>query len=109
MSIIINMNQLILKHHNPNLVDETKDPNDNTQILLFNDGEIVETKGGKSFLQHKFFVYAKYIPCYKEYSSIYKNNKKIDIEMPCNYINGMSYAILPSYDIAIKIRELMNK
>ena len=103
------MNQYIFKYHNPNLVDTTKSPNANTQILLFNDGEIIETKGGKSFLQHKFFVYSEYKPTYIEYSSIYKNNKKIDIKMPCNYINGMSYAILPSYDIAKRIRELMNK
>lgn len=102
-----NIENLLSKYHNPNLVDKKKSPNDNTQILLFSDGSIIETKGGPSFLNHKFYVYAEYQPKYKEYSEIYKNNKKINITMPCSYINNLSYSILPSIEIAKKIRVMM--
>ena len=101
------LQDLISEYHNPDLVDKKKSPNDNTQILLFSDGSIIETKGGDSFLNHKFYVYAEYLPKYKEYSEIYKNKKKINIRMPCSYINNLSYSILPSIEIAKKIREKM--
>ena len=47
--------KLINKYHDPSLVRENESPNGNRQILIFNDGEIMDTKGGSAFLQRSMF------------------------------------------------------
>jgi len=97
MANLTTISALISEHHNPLLVDTTKAPNDNTQILLFNDGEICTTKGGNQFMNRTLFT--------KDYPL-----KNVNIPMPIEMVNnGSSYAILPSYEIAKSIRDEMDK
>ena len=46
---------LLRKYHNPQLVIKYADPNGNRQIIIFNDGEIMETKGGSAFMERSLF------------------------------------------------------
>jgi len=97
MANLTTISDLITKLHNPKLVDDKKAPNDNTQILLFNDGEICTTKGGSAFMSRTLFT--KDFPL-----------KNVNIPMPIEMVNnGSSYAILPSYEIAQSIRGEMDK
>ena len=97
MANLTTISALITEHHNPGLVDTTKAPNDNTQILLFNDGEICTTKGGNQFMSRTLFT--------KDYPL-----KNVNIPMPIKMVNnGSSYAILPSYEVAQSIRDEMDK
>ena len=83
---------LIKIHHNPKLVDVNKAPNANIQTLLFNDGEIMSTKGGDAFLKRSFFSV--------------KPPLNFSIEMPTKYGN-YTYSIIKNEEIAIKIRNMM--
>lgn len=46
---------LINEHHDDSLVNPNESPNGNRITLLYNDGEITETKGGWAFLQRSQF------------------------------------------------------
>lgn len=46
-----NLRQLIKQHHDPSLLKPEESPNENKIILLWNDGEVTETKGGSAFLK----------------------------------------------------------
>ena len=83
---------LIQKYHNPDLVKPNESPNGNRQILLFNDGEIVDTKGGSAFLQRSFFTI--------------ENKLNVNYKMPVKH-GDYSFAILPSEEIARKIRDTL--
>jgi len=84
--------ELLDKYHDPTLVKPNESPNGNRQILLFNDGEIVDTKGGSAFLKRSFF-------------SI-ENTLGVNYKMPIPHGN-YSFAILPSEEIARKIRDTL--
>ena len=91
------INKLVSDHHNPDLVDVTASPNGNIQTLLFNDGEIISTKGGHAFLQRSMFSLKNAI-----------NNLKHKYTFP-NTINGHTYAIVKDFDTANLIRNEMEK
>ena len=84
---------LLKQHHTPSLVNPNVSPNSNRQILLFNDGEICNTKGGWAFMNRTIF-------------SMKPKLDNVDVSMPIIYGNN-SYAILPSLEIALEIREKM--
>jgi hypothetical protein len=86
--IYYKINKLINEYHSDENINKTE-----TIILLYNDGEIVETKGGKYFLQRTL---------YTKKSSL--NN--ITFKMPCKYKNN-SYSVLPSLEVAELIRNHM--
>ena len=86
------INQMITQHHNPNLVDKDIAPNGNIQILLFNDGEIMSTKGGSAFLQRSLFSV--------------KPSIDTNITMPQKH-GDYSFAIIPNEEIANMIRTKM--
>ena len=46
---------LINEHHDDSLVNPNESPNGNRITLLYNDGEIMDTKGGWAFLQRSMF------------------------------------------------------
>jgi len=87
------LQELIKKHHNPSLVDKTKAPNGNRQILLFNDGEIMDTKGGEAFLQRSMF-------------SLKPPLNGVNIEMPRAH-GKFSFAIVKTLEIANELRDKM--
>ena len=90
----MSLQELIIKEHNPDLVDPNESPNGNTQTLVFNDGEIMSTKGGWAFLQRSMF-------------SLYPS-KNCNIDMPQKLNDKHSFAIVKDLETALKIRELMN-
>ena len=90
-----NIQQLINQHHNPDLVKINESPNGNYQILLFQDGEICHTKGGWAFMNRTLFTKNDPLP-------------NVNFPMPIKSHNS-SYAILPSYEIALEIREEMKR
>ena len=90
------LEELINKFHNPRLVKEYESPNANIQILLFNDGEIMQTKGGWAFLKRSLFSIKPKI------EKLDKNN----IKMPQAYYD-YSFIIVESEDIANNIRNVM--
>ena len=85
--------QLIKTHHDPTLVKATESPNGNIQTLLFNDGEIMSTKGGWAFLQRSFF-------------SIKPPINNLDITMPMT-LNSNTFMIVRNEEIANNIRTIM--
>lgn len=87
-----NLNKIILEKHNPNLVKRDESPNGNIQTLIFNDGEIVSTKGGWAFLQRSFFQI--------------RGSLNVNVQMPCKY-GDFSYAIVENEDDALEIRSYM--
>jgi hypothetical protein len=91
------INKLVSEHHNPDLVDVTASPNGNIQTLLFNDGEIISTKGGHAFLQRSMFSLK---------TEIY--NLKHKYSFP-NKLNDYTYAIVKDFDTADLIRNEMEK
>lgn len=85
--------ELIKEHHKPELVDKTKSPNENRITMLFNDGEIMDTKGGWAFLQRSLF-------------SVKPSVYGLNIKMPMIY-NEYSYMIVENESIANMIRDKM--
>ena len=88
---------LIEYHHNPNLVDVNVAPNGNIQTLIFNDGEIIRTKGGSAFLQRSMFSMKSPI-----------NNLKAKFTLP-NKLNQYTYAIVKDIETAKLIIDEMVK
>ena len=88
------LKSFILEKHNPDLVKHNESPNANIQTLIFNDGEIISTKGGWAFLQRSFFQI--------------RGGLSIDIPMPCKYGN-FSYAIVETEYVALEIRKKMEE
>ena len=86
--IYYKINKLISQYHSNENIRKT-----DTIILLYDDGEIVETKGGKYFLQRSLFTRQPSLD-------------NITFRMPCKYKNN-SYSILPSLEIAELIRNHM--
>ena len=52
----IELKEFIKSKHNPNLVDETKAPNDNRIYHIYEDGEITHQKGSYAYLNRTEFV-----------------------------------------------------
>ena len=50
------ISEMIRKYHNKDLVKPNKSPNENKITLLYNDGEIIDTKGGWAFMQRSMFT-----------------------------------------------------
>ena len=88
------LQKTIEEHHDTTLVKINESPNSNIQTLLFNDGEVVFTKGGDVFLQRSMFTQL----------SAYKN---IDIKMPCDFGTNLSYMIVKDLQTAKLIRNKM--
>ena len=84
---------MIEKEHNPDLVNPNEAPNGNIQTLIFNDGEIMSTKGGSAFLQRSMFSLYPSLDC--------------NITMPQKSNDKYSFAIVKDIETALKIRELM--
>ena len=89
----MNLQELIQTHHDPNLVKPDEAPNGNIQTLVFNDGEIMTTKGGDAFLQRSFF------------SQVPKLNN-VNINMPVKH-GDYSFAIVLNLETAKLIRSKM--
>ena len=85
--------ELVNTYHNPNLVDKTKSPNENRQVLIFNDGEIIDTKGGWAFLHRSFFPLSPKLD-------------NVNFKMPL-VLDDNTYAIVETLEIAKKIRDSM--
>jgi hypothetical protein len=87
---------LIKQHHNQNLLIPTESPNGNRITLLWNDGEVTETKGGWAFMQRSQFTMRNPIP-------------NINITMPKTLRNNTSYMMVKDLETADKIRnEMLN-
>ena len=81
------INKLINQYHNKDNINKDK------TILLYNDGEIVETEGKDKFLKRSM---------YTVYPSLDNKHFKMPIEQ-----GEYSFAILPSVEIAELIRSHM--
>ena len=92
-----NINSLIDEYHNPDLLDKNAAPNGNIQTLIFNDGEILTTKGGSAFLQRSMFTIKGPI-----------NNLKFSITFP-KKLNENTFAMVKDLEIANLIRSEMEK
>ena len=90
------MEAIISKYHKPNLVDPMKSPNENTIIMVFNDGHVLSTKGGSVFLQRALFSFIPPI-------------KGINVEMPIKFNELNTYMMVESFEDAEKVREEMIK
>ena len=88
---------LIEEHHNPDLLDRNAAPNGNIQTLIFNDGEILSTKGGYAFLQRSMFSLKPPI-----------SNLKFSITFP-KKLNENTFAMVKDLEIANLIRSEMEK
>jgi hypothetical protein len=85
--------ELINKYHDPSLVHENESPNGNRQILIFNDGEIMDTKGGSAFLQRSMF-------------SLEPPLSGANTKMPREH-GDYSFAIVETLEKALEIRNKM--
>jgi len=54
-----NLRLLIKQHHDPSLLKPEEAPNENKITLLWNDGEVTETKGGSVFLKRSQIQHRK--------------------------------------------------
>ena len=89
------ISNLINQYHDPSIVDPKKAPNENRITMLFNDGEIMDTKGGSAFLQRSLF-------------SVKDPICGVNIKMPVqNNYNDYSYMIVENETIANMIRDKM--
>ena len=86
--IYYKINKLISQYHSNENINKT-----DMIILLYDDGEIVETKGGKFFLQRSLYTKKPSLG-------------NISFSMPCKLRNN-SYSVLPSFEIAELIRNHM--
>ena len=86
---------LISQHHDPNLLIPSESPNGNRITLLWNDGEVTETKGGWAFMQRSQFTMRHAIP-------------NINITMPITHGNN-TYIMVKDLETADKIRNEMLK
>ena len=89
----MNLHDLIQTNHDPSLVKPNESPNGNIQTLVYNDGEIVTTKGGNAFLHRSFFTQVPKL-----------NN--VNIQMPVKH-GIYSFAIVANLEIAKMIRSNM--
>jgi hypothetical protein len=88
------LKKLVETHHDSNLVKKDKSPNENTQILIFNDGEIVMTKGGWAFLQRSFHSIKSPL-----------TNCVSFAKFPMSHYGKYSFAIVKDLETAILIRD----
>ena len=86
---------LINTYNNPSLVKPNESPNGNIITLIWNDGEITNTKGGSAFLRRSLFTVIGPI------------SKGINIKMPILYGN-FSYAIV-DLNHAYEIRNVLER
>ena len=92
---------IVAEYHNQDYVNPDASPNGNYVIMVFSDGMVVDTKGGRAFLQSTMFI-----QCYNgEHFNIIPN---VCWEMPCIF-HDKTYAIVGSLDEAYQIREEMKK
>ncbi len=92
------LEELVKQHHDPDLVKPDETPNGNTQILIFNDGEIVSTKGGHAFLQRSMIIIRGAVMGYKGH-----------IPLPMKFGDKNTFAIVKDFDTAELIRKQMIK
>lgn len=87
--ILYKINKLVDEYHDENIIKKN-----NSQItLLYNDGEIVETKGGDKFFKRTMFTK-------------YPKLNNVNFKMPIEH-GRFSYCILPSIEIGELIRSHM--
>lgn len=86
---------LAQEHDNPSLVKPDESPNGNVQTLVFNDGEIVSTKGGWAFMRRSMFTLK---------SRVVDHQRSVAFPNPYGG-DGMSYAIVKDLKTAGMIRE----
>lgn len=88
--------ELAKEHHNPGLVKPDMSPNGNTQILIFNDGEIVSTKGGRAFMMRSLISH---------FPPIIVDHKCLAAFPEPYGADGLSYAIVKDLKTACTIRD----
>ena len=93
------LKKMVETHHDPSLVKPDESPNANIQTLIFNDGEIISTKGGWSFMKRSLFPHKGPMV-----------NCRDSIMFPIAHDgNGLSYAIVKDLETAESIRDAMVK
>jgi len=96
------INELITKFHNPSLVKPDESPNGNRILMIWNDGEVTDTKGGHAFLKRSLFT--------QSYEGHYLSSiADANITMPCPYSDTKSYAIIETLSQAMEIRNMMTR
>ena len=91
---------LVNKYHDPKLVKLDEAPNGNHVLVIFNDGEVVETKGGNAFLRRSMRT--------ESYNGEYFSPiSRVNWKMPCTLREDITYSIIPSLEVAYEIREAM--
>ena len=89
---------LINKYHDPKLVKLDEAPNGNHVLVIFNDGEVVETKGGNAFLRRSMRT--------ESYNDEYFSPiVGVNWKMPCTLREGITYSIIPSIEVLIKLEK----
>ena len=96
------INELITKFHNPGLVKPDESPNGNRILMIWNDGEVTDTKGGHAFLNRSLFTQSYQGHTLSSISSV-------NIVMPCEYGDTKSYAIIETLAQAMEIRAMMTR
>lgn len=90
---VTQIQNLINEHHDDSLVNPNESPNGNRITVLYDDGEIIETKGGWAFLQRSQFTLVG--PIY---------NLKYKFNMPRKSGNN-SFIIVKDFETAKSIRD----
>lgn len=90
------VNEMVLKLHNPSIIDSKLQPNENIIYCLYSDGTITRQKGGWAY-GNRTVTDIMY--------KILKPNTFFTFPLKGQY-EGDTYAIL-SYDDCIKIRNIM--
>ena len=94
--------ELIKQFHNPNLIKEEEQPNDNIIYHIYNDGEITHQKGGWAYRQRTEFIEQSPIRIRKFDFS------KFPIQTKNLYDQNIGYIIATKED-CITIRKYMDK
>ena len=91
------LKKLVETHHSQDLVKTDQSPNGNVQTLIFNDGEIISTKGGWAFMKRSLITVKGPVV-----------DHRASIAFPIPYDgNWLSYAIVKDVETAEIIRDAL--